>query len=317
MNRFKFFKFLICFGFVILNFGFKVTPIHAQSVSLSVSPPVIEMIIAPGKSVTQSFTLDTQGEEVSITPTLHKAIPVDSMGHVLVDPKPLDLKTLPLAIKISGPDTSPTLTFTAENTDKAADVYLALVFEATSPTPLNKSTTTTPAISALILATVNPTGVIPINLEIKDFSPPLIHDSWDPLIMIPTLTNSTSIMIRPIGSYEIINPWGKSVFSLPLYPNLILGNSDRKILGSHTRCEGSPHTGCVDLAPISLTWSPTWKNIGPYRLHLTLTTQGGTKITDIEKVVWIFPIKITIYLVIIFIFIAIKLLRRRRLTLPQ
>ena len=300
------------------------SPVRAQSVSLSVSPPVVEILLAPNKKVSQTFTFTTQGENVIVSPEIHLVKPDGSTGHVIIDPSPIDPSTIPLTITSSPALLSPlctssavapekclqirsnlgdpsltsqsipiTLTFEAASSDISQDVYLALVIKVTSADlPLNKQSVTTPAISALILTTITPDGILPINLEIKDFTLPLIHDSWLPFIPKPTITNNSSIMMRPEGTYEIISPTSKTILSLPIYPNLILGNSSRSILGSHTRCEGSPHTGCVDLDSTPLAWTPKWSHIGPYRIRLIITSQGGTKISEIEKVVWILPLRL-------------------------
>lgn len=270
---------------------------HAQSVSLSVSPPVVEILLAPNKKVTQTFTLQTQGADLTITPELHLAHPSDDSGHVSVDPNPLSPATIPLTVTITGPSIAPTLTFEAASMDIPQDVYLALVFKANpagSAEQLDsRASSTLPAISSLILVTIIPTASLPINLEIQNFSPPVIHDTWIPLTLTPTIVNHTPIMVRPEGKYEIIDPAGKTVFSLPFYPNLILGNSSRKILGD---------------GPLPLSWSPTWSNIGPYRLRLTVTSQGGTKLTEVEKVIWLLPLRLGIITIILLIIIFSSLL---------
>jgi len=268
------------------------SPVNAQSVSLSVSPPVVEILLAPNKKVSQTFTFTTQGENVIVSPEIHLVKPDGSTGHVIIDPSPIDPSTIPLTITSSPSLLSPlpaltsqsipiTLTFEAASSDISQDVYLALVIKVTSADlPLNKQSVTTPAISALILTTITPDGILPINLEIKDFTLPLIHDSWLPFIPKPTITNNSSIMMRPEGTYEIISPTSKTILSLPIYPNLILGNSSRLLESSIS-----------DLAS-NFSWSPKWSHIGPYRIRLIITSQGGTKISEIEKVVWILPLRL-------------------------
>lgn len=294
-------------------------PIHAQSVNLSISPPVIEVLLAPNKSLTQTFTLQTQGENLTATPEIHLVKPTDASGHVEIDPAPLNPSSIPLTITsqghpldtpfpLTGDSTPLTLTLAAANSDISQDVYLALVFKvASSDSPLSEQSQTTPAISALILTTINSTGVIPINLDLQNFSPPLVHDSWLPLTITPTIENHVSTMIRPEGKYEIISPTDKTVFSLPLYPNLVLGNSSRLLQGT----EPCDLQGSVPCKPIPLSWSPTWSNIGPYRLRLTITTLGGTKITQVEKVLWFLPIRATIILASIILLILAMYLHSR------
>ncbi|MEI8232808.1 MAG: hypothetical protein WCG44_03625 [bacterium] len=283
----KKFSLLIIVVTLSLCHGTFTSKVQAQSTTLSVSPPVVEIMLAPGKSATQTFNLKAEGDNLRITPTLHLIKPSDSFGHTLIDPNPLNQSSLPLTVNISGPSTSPTLTFEAATTDVPADYYLALVFTSAPGEPTLESSATLPGISALILVTVNPSGVIPIDLSLEDFSPPLYHDSWLSLTISPQLKNNTGIMIRPEGKFEIISPTGKTLLSRSLYPNLVLGHSTRTL------------QSMVDDLPSTLTWNPKWSNIGPYRVRLTINTLGGTKIVETEKTIWILPLRLLITLIAI------------------
>ena len=303
MNNTSKWSILLC----AINYLLCATPIHAQSVSLSISPPVVEILLAPNKKVSQVFTLKTQGENIAITPELHLATPSDSDGHMMIDPKPLTPNSLPLTAIITSPtihdlrSTIYNITFEAANTDVSQDVYLALVFRASPPSTIYdlRSTITSPlarqslgvggAISSLILITITPAGVIPIDLSLKNWDLPFFHDSYLPLTLTPELTNNTSVMIRPQGDFTVISPTGKTIFSLPLYPNLVLGHSSRNI---------------------QLSYSPSWHDLGPYRLRLTLTTEGGTQITQREKVIWIIPLRLLLILSIL-ITLILGLTRRK------
>lgn len=280
--------------------------VRADSTILSITPPVIEVMIAPNKKVSQTFNLEYSGEDLNFIPEIHPVKPSDQFGHAEINPEPLNPSTIPLivtsnhelgqAITPNGTTLPITLTFEAASTDIVEDVYLALVMRATNQSSESRTASSMPAISALILVTINPNGVMPINLDIEKFTPPTIHDSRLPLTINPELVNKIPIMIRPTGKYEVISPSNKVIFTLPLYPNLLLGSSNRAILGQIK-------DGDKIAPPLPLTWSPTWTNLGPYRLHLIIETQGGTKVTDIEKVVWVLPIRLLITLLLIFIII--------------
>lgn len=292
--------------------------VHAEPVELAISPPVVEILIAPNKKVSQTFNVTSRGEGISIVPEIHVVSPSDANGHVTVDPSPFVPSSVPFTIsspnypfgqpiKVSGSTLPITLTFEAASVDIAQDIYLALVVRGVGDNVLKSASSTTPAISSLILVTINPSGVTPINIEIKDFAPSFFHDSWLPLTISPILENKVPIMIRPEGKYEVISPAGKVIYSLPLYPNLILGNSGRAIKGRSGDIE-SPES----LREGQLSWSPKWSNIGPHRLHLTITTQGGTKLTDIEKIIWVLPIRIMIILTLFFILLIIYVANKYR-----
>lgn len=298
MSRFKFFEFLFCFGFVILNFGFMVTPAHAQSATLSISPPVVEILLAPNKQVKQTFSVHVEGEDVAIIPTLHRIKPLGNQGHSDIDLTPLIPSSIPLTIQSSIPLGTPyhltantfdlTLTLEAATLDLAEDVYLALVVQIVPQNAdLSTLSPTLPGISSLILTTINPTGVMPINLEIQNFDLPLFHDTWQSFTVAPELKNSVGQMIRPEGKYEIITPTGKAIFSLPLYPNLILGNSSRLLKSN------------ISNLASDLIFIPKWSTIGPHKIRLSITTQGGTQLTQVERIVWFLPVRTFIILLLI------------------
>ena len=292
-------------------------PVKAQEVSLAISHQITEIILAPNKKVTQTFTIKHGTLNSEGLLQVRKIVPTDNLGHTTIDPTPLVPSSLPLTITSktkpldtpspSWRQTALTLEFEAASSDVTQDLYLALVFQALPTESFQASSTSVPGISSLILITITPSGVLPINLEIKDFEPELIHDSWDTLTITPSLNNHSATMIRPEGKYEVIAPSGKVVLTLPLYPNLILGDSSRSIAATDPDTKSSP---------IPLTWSPTWTNIGPYRLRLTITSQGGTKLSETEKVVWVLPLRILLASSLGVLLLAAAFLRKKRRT-PQ
>lgn len=298
----------ICSGLLIsyLGFGVLPPPVQAQQTALTLSPPVVEILISPTHKVTQTFNFSYQGPNLFFLPELHLIKPIDSHGHVQVEPQPLDPAKIPLVIKSSKPLGQPfeltesgstplTLTFEAPTTDLPIDLYLALVLKAVAPETPQTSSLAQPAISSLILVSINPTSLIPIELSLTSFDLPTLHDSSSPLLLSPELVNKTEIMIRPEGKLEIIGPSGQTIQSLSLYPNLILGNSSRLLQGTES-C--SAEQTSIPCNPTSLSWHPSWRTIGPHRLRLTITTQGGSQLLQSEKMLWMLPIRFLILLLV-------------------
>ncbi|MCJ7740227.1 hypothetical protein MUP32_02835, partial [Candidatus Microgenomates bacterium] len=59
--------------FVIYNLSFIISsPVRAQSLSLSIAPPVVEIMIKPGKTITQTIKIANGGESTIITPLLRE-----------------------------------------------------------------------------------------------------------------------------------------------------------------------------------------------------------------------------------------------------
>lgn len=259
---------------------------HAATTTLSLTPPVVEIILTPGKQLTQTFTLK-HGDQLDspFVPELHLVKPRGDSGHVDIDLDPINQNSLPITIdfssKIQGTDsTTYTLTFEAASVENPTDVYLTVLFRQHQESSSADSTITLPSISALIFVTIEPSEFTPVDLRITDFDLPLYHDSWTTFTPTPKLANNAAVMIRPTGTYEIMSPSGKIIFSVPLYQNLILANSSRLIRG--------------DANPPTLAWKPSWQNIGPYRVKLTISTQGGTKLTEVEKTIFLIPIRLII-----------------------
>ena len=77
-------KFLLSLGlFAIINFTLLIinSPVRAQEVSLSISPPLTEITIQPGKNFSQTFTVQNNGGPVVIVPKIFPFVPLDTDGH--------------------------------------------------------------------------------------------------------------------------------------------------------------------------------------------------------------------------------------------
>lgn len=282
---------LICVTILVLRFPVMLA--HAQSVGLSIDPPVVEILLAPNKKLIQAFEIKNQGEKGDFAVTLHAVTPEGTFGHVAIDRNPLDMTTIPLVVKLQNANLELGKPFTIDagnsqqivisiegaSTDETTDAYFAVVVQ--SMGSVAGDITSSAGISGLVLTTLTPSGSIPVNMTIENFNPPLIHDSSTPLVFRPELKNNSTSMLRPEGKLEIISPRGNHNSEIKLFPNLVLKNSSRTLVGA----TGEPPQG------IPLTWRPSLANIGPYTFRLTVTTPGGTKIQAIEGTVWLFPIR--------------------------
>lgn len=305
-------KFLTLLAFTTyLNFC--ATPILASSTTISISPPVLEIIIEPNKKLSQTFSIEhDSGENLMGILEIHRATPSDNLGHMAIDPSPINPANLPLVINslthplnkpfpLVGDSTQATLTLESASTDQTEDLYFALVFKVMNADSPTTSSSAVSGISSLLLVTITPTGSLPTNLDIVDFQLPVIHDSWLPLGITGQIQNNSNIMIRPKGELSITSPSGQSIAKVPLFQNLVLGNSTRSIFAEQ------------DSSAQPLSWSPTWKNLGPIRVSLTLTSQGGSNLAQIEKVVWILPIRLIFILIsVIFLLLTIFLTYKRK-----
>lgn len=284
----------------------------AQTTTLTLSPPVTELLLRPNIPVQQTFILKISGSNPTITPSLHLVTPSDTEGHVTIDPNPVNPASLPVVVTSNPPLNQPlatagqdlgfTLTLSAANTDATLDSYLALVFTTTDPNTSESSAQA--GISALLFLTVTPDGLLPIDLSLSEFNPPTIHDSSHPLTLAPIVANQTDSMIRPQGLFTVTSPRGNPVATQELYPNLILGHNTRQLKSN------------ISNLPSDLTWHPAWYSIGPHTLTLTLTSQGGKTLTTAERVVWLLPLRPLFIICSLIIIVTLTIRRSSQLTRP-
>lgn len=303
---------LLCTMYYLLS----TAPAHAQSVGLSITPPTVELLLAPNKRFVQAFSLTNQGQSSDFVVNLHNVAPSDSEGHVTVSPAALSLDKLTLVVTLdtsdlhfntpfhldSGSTKQLVLAIEGASTDVSVDTYLGLVASAVPPTSTSSSATTTPGVASLILVTLTPDGTLPVSLEVADFDPPSLHDSMDPLSLSPSLSNKGPVMLRSSGELVITSSSGNEVYHETLYNNLILKGSNRLIMGSTQSGEPAP-----------LTWQPHWYDLGLYNIRLTITTTGGRTIQEVERSVWIAPLRlITILVIALILIILLIILKWRR-----
>ena len=77
----KIVSYFICVTLVLCH---GVTRAQAQGASLSVSPAVTEIILAPNKQASQTFILKSNTDDLVVTPELHLFQPADQNGHAKI-----------------------------------------------------------------------------------------------------------------------------------------------------------------------------------------------------------------------------------------
>lgn len=299
---------------LLLSFFPFASPIMAQNSGLSISPPVTQLLLSPNKKITQSFTVTNLGESGDFVASFHLAKPVGNNGNALVDPAPLELDRIPIIPRLENADLALGKPFRLDRNQSqqliislegssikdTEDTYLALVIKAVSPE--GQFSQTTPGISALILTTLTGDNQLPVKIDLEDFTVPAFHDSFTPLAINATLVNSSSIMIRPEGKLKLLNFQGKETYQTSLYNNLILSMSKRIIQGKNDQNQ-----------PVPLIVKPQSYFFGPHRIVLTISTIGGSKILEVERMVWFIPIRsLIISLLAILLTILLLLLRKRK-----
>lgn len=221
---------------------------RAQSLSLSISPPLLEVMIKPGKSITQVFKISNEGDTTIVIlkiaqmtqnginedPSFQKEnwITLANTDIALEQPFLLPAKTQKqLILKINPP------AGTVEQ-----NYYRAITVN-TKPNPGQESSQSlvTQTLGAPLLILVSATGMINKSGTVSRFQTPQILDSFDPLTVDIDIKNTGNTYFRTVGKISLTGPIGKGTYEIA--PRVILTDQTRMITtdnelyqqdGSHT-----------------------------------------------------------------------------------
>lgn len=301
--KFGIYTLVICLGFGIYGFGFA-KETFAQEVSLSISPPLTEITIQPGKNFSQTFTVKNDGIPVVVVPKMIPFVPLDKTGHAELsedansvsaftnwfafDQTPYSLGTNgthDFIVKMSPP---------ALSSEK--DYYFTFLIEVQNGDEnLGVNNTQSQVrIGANILMTISKDGNPQKNASIVDFSAPKLIDSFSGFTYKVLLGNFGNSFFKPSGKITIDQIFG-STTTLNLAPlNILVG--------------GTREVGCIqgqDLIPCSL---PGKFLIGIYRANLSFTVDGAG--ASIEKQIYTVAFPFSILLGLIMIGISYSIIRK-------
>lgn len=218
---------LICIYFNLFIF---IDKTYAQGISLSITPPIFEVTIAPNKTVKQIYKLQNIGSDISVTPTIVYFTPSDKVGNVELtnNPSPEWIKYDPSTFYLKSNDIKEfEVTFSPPNNIDESDHFLSLVFETgEAPDILNQNSLgyTTKIVSNILL-TVSKDNKINKSVQIVDFSAPKIIDSFFGKIKYNIeLKNDGDSFWKANG--KINSKYG----TLKLAPLNVIPESNRKII---------------------------------------------------------------------------------------
>lgn len=281
-----FLAFITFFSFFLIN----PDPLRAQNLSLSFSPPLLEIMIKPGKTISQSFKLTNNGEDSVITfqilPFNHDGLVLDNLQDTLpwlevISPKPnFILKkgdSQEIILKISPPES------TIEK-----DYYQALLLK-TTPKPYGRYSESllTESLASLIFMTVTSQG-LPKKSEVTKFNLPGVQDSFTPIKLDINIKNTGSAFFHPRGDIILKGALGET--NLPIIPRLYMANQERALL--------------VD----KKTQYFSGFFIGKYKLKVSYVLDDGNLKVEKEKVIYCIPFKLigVALLILLFYFLIYK-----------
>jgi hypothetical protein len=282
---------------------------YAQTLSLSLWPPLLEVMMQPGKTITQVYKLTNNSDhELQITPRILPFEPEGEEGEIKINfSSPASTLTLPhfsfasrekfnqafllpvgetreMVLKINLPPNNP-----------EKDYYYTLLFS-TGEEPVStregeaSQSTTVAQIGSNILFTASQTGQPNLLGRIVLFSTPPVIDSFSPTNFRVILENGGRIFWKPFGQIEISGPFDQKS-EIPLREQNVLANSSRRLT--------------ID------SYRPSWP-IGPFKAKLEFSlNENGQKLSS-QITFWYFPYKLTIGIILlIFLLFLGRRLRRR------
>lgn len=311
MNK-KYFIFTV---FVIFTFLIFPKSIHAQALGLSISPPIDEIMIIPGKEVTQSFTIGNSGEDGMASIYIIPFRSQGELGNVALDEKNIITAASPYAswftlispvsafgqkFYMSGGQ-SQTITLKISPPQDAAekDYYFTLLYELDNNVPGSiypTGPTNQARIGANLILSLSKDGSPKKDLNIVEFSAPKIIDSLGKLTFNIRIGNYGSYVFRPQGGITI-----KSTFSSPetlaVAPLNVISDSIRNI-------------PCIENEETLTCQSKRKVLVGVYKstLKVSADDSGESK----EKTVTTVAFPFSIIIVIIFIFTTYKTIKTSR-----
>ncbi len=321
---------ILTFLFCVFNLG----KVHAQQVTLSISPPLLETVIKPGKSIMIAYKIENLGDPVILRTKILPFEPQGELGGIKIKDEfegpvrfsldnanlqldqPFFLKSRSsqqILLRIRIPEGAP-----------QGDYYYTLLAE-TDPPPTTEgimSSRTRTTIGTPILITVTDTGSVDINgrigffdvlpsYQLNFFGHRLrIFDSGDKIPVVAIVENTGGNLIKPRGEIVLRGNFGEKA-NYNILPQNILSRSQRLLTATPSATvdcqENNKSKYCQ--RPISLLISGFF--IGLYTLSTTIHFGEGSPNIYASTSFIAFPIKLLIGLgiVVIITFIIVKRLR--------
>ncbi len=303
--------------------------VNAQQVSLSISPPLLELFIKPGKSIMVAYKLDNLGDPAFINLKVLPFEAKDNLGNIRIKPEfegpvrfSLDNSDLqleqPFFLKTKGSQQILLRIRIPENiTD--GDFYYSLLAETAPPTASEGigSARAKATIGSNILVTISNSGNIDIKPRVVLFSirggstfgqDIKIFDSADKVPLVFIVENKGKNMIKPEGQITLKGNFGETA-KYDIISKNILAESQRLLEATPSAqidCDDNRRTEQKCLFPTSLLLSGFF--IGKYNLSTQISFGENSPTIFSSTSFFAFPFKITagILIAILIIIFVIK-----------
>jgi hypothetical protein len=284
----------------------------AQQYSLSISPPLVEIKIQPGKSLIKAFDIENNGEaDLYLRSRIVPFEPKGELGKISLLDDDLTLSKLESeGLKFGLINVSPSLkeTFllrsgekkqlvlkiTALQTATEKDHYFTFLIEQTTKGEfISQSVTSTQAkIGSNVLLSVSESEPSLFQGQIADFKAvPRLTDIFDKVGFKTIIVNGGGNYFKINGGIEIKNWNGKTVKELRFRPDNVLTASKREAVCWQEEKE----------TQIDCQFKPSWP--GKYSAVLSFyPNDDASQVLTRQVVFWVLPIKIVIGLLVVSLF---------------
>jgi hypothetical protein len=309
-------KIVLIILFLTIPYSLFPIPSFAQQVSLSLSPPLIELFIKPGKAVMVAYKLENLGDPTFLNLKILPFEAKDSLGNIRIKPefegpvrfsldnseislgKPFFLKTnssQQILLRIRIPENI---------TD--GDYYYTLLAEANPPTAIEGvgSARTKATIGSNILVTISNSGNIDIKPKITLFSTlGKIFDSSDKIPVVLTVVNQGKNIIKPEGQISLKGNFGETS-KYDIISKNILAQSERLLEATPSAINDCRDQKCL----VHTTLNLSGFFIGKYNLSTQIKFGENSPTIFASTIFYAFPFKIVagILITMIIVIIIIK-----------
>jgi hypothetical protein len=289
------------------------TPVFAQQVSLSISPPLLELFIKPGKSIVVAYKLENLGDPTFLNLKILPFEAKDSLGNIRVKSEfegPVRFSLDNSDLKLDQPFFLKTnvsqqilLRIRIPENITDGDFYYSLLAETTPPTASEGvgSARAKVAIGSNILITISNSGNIDIKPKISLFSTRggttlgkgvRIFDSSDNIPIVLTVVNKGKNMFKPEGQISLKGNFGETA-KYDIISKNILAESERLLEATPSakiNCNDNLDQTC--LFPTSLILSGFF--LGKYNLSVQIRFGENSSTIFSSTTFYAFPFKIVI-----------------------
>lgn len=299
------------------------TPVSAQQVSLSITPPLLELVIKPGKSIMVAYTLKNAGDPTILTSRLVNFEPKDNLGNIrlkedLRGPIRFELDNADLQLERpfflkTGASQQLLLRIRAPVGAPSGDYYYTLLAVTTPQN--NAEGITIPrakvTIGSNILVTITDSGVVEVKPKIVLFDllnkvsifgrKINLYDSFDRIPLVLIIGNRGKNLIKPEGEINLTGNFGEKL-TYQIVPKNILAESERLVEATPSSQLATNHQ-----KPVTLIISGFF--IGLYRISSQIAYGENSPNTFAHVSFFAFPFKLLSVLIVVIV-ITVYLIKR-------